>query len=222
MNIQLEDVKLAVLAIFKRKKLVVAVAVLGALIGVLAATLMPARLVYSSKASVYSATYGSYQEAMDGVTAMMNYSDVMASSKVCQRAASNLRNINATAKDIQNMISVSTNDNGYIIYVEATSDNPEVSSQVANAVAEAFVVEMSNITGKNAVQLLDEASVSDTYVYYSTSKKKVMGLCVIVSIAIICAYIVLSELFSGKVKCVEQCIEGNMDEVIGIIPTIDR
>ena len=93
---------------------------------------------------------------------------------------------------------------------------------MANAVASAFVEEINNITGLNAVQVLDEANDSNLYRYDSTSRKKVLAVIVGISFALICAYIALLELFSGKVKSVEQCMEEDPDEIIGIIPKFEK
>ena len=222
MSIQFEDVKLAFLAIFKRYKLVAAVTLLGALIGLLVVTVMPVQSVYSTTASVYSATYGSYEEAVDGVSAMVNYSDVVTSTKVCERAAAAIGDTQLTAVDIQRMISSYMNDNSYILYISANSVDPDRAKIVANAVASAFVEEINNITGLNAVQVLDEANDSNLYRYDSTSRKKVLAVIVGISFALICAYIALLELFSGKVKSVEQCMEEDPDEIIGIIPKFEK
>lgn len=220
MIIQLQDLKLAVFALKKKGKILTTAFVIGILIGAVRAATMSVYTMYTAQASVYSATYGSYEKAEDGVSAMSNYIDVITSYKVCERAASLIGDVNITPDRIREMINASMNNNSYIVYINANSADSEEAIRVSNAVAQSFVMEISNITGQNTVQLLDEAKHVSKY--DSGNRLKSGTIIFLAILGGVCLVLILQELFSDKVKSIEQCMEEDADEIIGIIPMLDE
>jgi capsular polysaccharide biosynthesis protein len=214
-KIDIEDFKLAIAALWKRKILIVLVTLIGLFSGFLI-TVNDSQ-VYSATASVFCATYGSYKLSDTDVRTMVNYSDFISSRKVCEYAASLLNDTEVTADQIQTMIIMSLSDNSYVMRISADSESPELAMKVANAVAEAFVTEVSNITGNDSIQILDEA---DRYIVSrenDTLKKQLLFAGA--AFSAICAIIALKELFSNKVRSITQCLNYVFeDEIFGIVP----
>lgn len=218
-EIDIVDFKLSILSLWKRKAFILVVTLLTTLIGLLYTYNQVPINTYSARATVYSAVYGSYQESITGSTAIVTYADIVTSNKVCERAASILSDATITSMDISDMISASVNNDSAIMGIYAYSSNPELSIKVVNAVAEAFVIEIQRITGSDAIQVLDSAN---TYYLYSSGTKDLFmkrALFVAIGFVLSCGIVMLRELFSGKVKSIEQC-KGENDTIIGVIPHI--
>lgn len=215
--IDIEDFRLAIAALWKRKILIVLVTLIGFFSCYLITVNVTDSQVYCATASVFCATYGSYQLSATDVRTMVNYSDFISSRKVCEYASSLLNDTAVTADQIQKMIMLSLSDNSYVMRISAASESPKLAMNVANAVAEAFVTEVSNITGNDSIQILDEA---DRYIVSKENdilKKQLLFTGA--AFFMVCAIIVLKELFSNKVRSLPQCLKFVMeDEILGIIP----
>lgn len=220
-EIQFEDIKLAFIALWKNKLLIVAVTLLGALLGLLLTSNKTNEDTYRATATVYCATYSSQKAADADVYAMVNYSDVVTSKKVCQRAEAIIGNSSINASMIQYMISTGFSSSSYIMKIYADTTDPDIAIEVANAVAEAFVIEISSITGSDSIQLLDKAEGCYRYTGNSVTKTRIMYA--FAACFIICAAIMCKELFSNNVKSIAQCIgKDDADIIIGIIPDSDK
>lgn len=220
-EIQFEDIKLAFVALWKNRMLICAVTLFGILLGLLLTSNKKNEESYIATATVYCATYASYSDANSDVAAMINYSDVVTSKKVCQRAESIVGNSSIDSTMIQRMIGTEFSSSSYIMKVYANTDDPDIAIEVANAVAEAFVIEISSITGNNSIQLLDKAE--GCYRYTSNTLLKTRVIFGFLACFAICAVIMCKELFSNSVKSITQCIgNDDADIIIGIIPESDK
>ncbi len=205
-----------------KRVLILVISIFCFLIGVFVTLNQPVRNVYSARTTVYSATYGSYQQSLAGTNAMIDYADIVSSKKVCQRAASILDAAGLTGDEIQAMISADFNSNSYIMNIYANSTEPVLAKKVANAVAQAFVIEMNGITGGESIQLLDEAE--HYFLSYNGAKKLMLRrlLFGLSGLILSVAFIVVSELLSGRIKTIEQCVSLSEGKVLGMIPYIEK
>lgn len=220
-EIGLEDFRLSLIELWKKKFLIIAAALLCFLIGLLVTFNMNVPSTYVARATVYSAFYGSYEESVDAAVAMVNYSEVLTSNKVCERAASIIGDANITATDIKSMISGGTSTSSIVMGINAISDNPQVAMVVANAVAESFVIEIRTVTGSEAIQVLDEAKTAMIANNGSNTVWKIRILAFIVGGGLSTVFIFFKELFSDKIKSMKQ-VENYEENVLGIIPTISN
>lgn len=173
---------------------------------------------YKAKASVYSVAYGSYSESKEGVSAMVDYADIITSYKVCNRAALILGDDVMDGYTIMNMISVNYEYASAIMNIEAYSISPEETMKVANAVANVFVIEMQNITGEANVQLLDQAYTYNVSYDGSQGRMKKRVMISVAVMGIISAAFVMKIIFSTKIYSVRDCGLNGELEVLGIIP----
>lgn len=218
-EIQLEDFRLAIVALWKNKVLIILVTLTGIFGGLLFTSLNTSSLqYYSATASVYAATYGSYELSQTDIKTMVNYSDVVTSRKVCEYAASLLKETSITADEIQNTVNMSFSNNSYVMKISAVHQDPDLVIMIVNAVAEAFVTEVTNITGNNSIQILDEAN--SVFTYQSNSINKIRLFFAAGSFGFICGLIAIKELLSKKVRSIPQCVEDDT-EILGLIPHMD-
>lgn len=217
-EIQLEDFRLSILALWKKKLLVIAATILTLLIGLLITMGEKVVNTYVAEATIYSAAYGSYQESETGMVAMISYADIVSSKKVCESAAALIGNdINIDSSTIQGMIGVSQSSDA-IIKVYAISTDSEIVVKVANAVAEAFVRQVTSITGFDSIQVLDNAQKS--YINSNGASDLLTKRLLFAAIGLFASsgWIICSELLSNKIHTIVQCVDKDEDEILGIIP----
>ena len=122
---------------------------------------------------------------------------------------------------IRNMISASYNKSATVMTIAAYSDNRAVAVKVANAVAEAFVIEVQSITGSDRIQMLDRAEDVRMSSNGLEGMIKTIMMAGIAGFAISILVIVAIVIFSNKIKSVEQCLDEDEGEILGIIPFIE-
>lgn len=176
---------------------------------------------YSGCATVYSASVGSYTDSLEGIKALRDYSDIITSYKVSNRAALILGDDSLNGEDINSMISYSLSENSTVYYIYASSVDNYEAVRVANAVAEAFVIEIRNITGDENVQILDEAVDSSLTFNGRSNQIKNILLITIVGVFLAMVIIVAISFFSTKIVTVKECSDNGELKVLGVIPDFD-
>jgi capsular polysaccharide biosynthesis protein len=221
-EMKLQDyIRVSWISLWKNKFLIAAVTLLFLLIGILYTSWQSATDTYYAKTTVYTAYGTTSQESTIASTVLTGYSDIIVSSKVCDRAESIIGDANITASRIKDMVSTSYNKSSTILSVYAYSEDPKEAIEVANAVAEAFVIEVQSIMASDRIQILDKAddvrlsSSGTDYVF------KTILLFGIAGFALIVIFCIFTVLFTNKINCVEQCFDEGDDDVIGIIPYIE-
>lgn len=221
-EIRFQDFKLAFIAVWNKKIYVLVCCLITFLLGILLTITANTQNTYCAMSSVYGAIYGNYEESSDATSAMLSYADVLTTKKVCERAESFLGTSNITADDIQRMIRAEYSSDSIILKIWATADNPETAINVANAVGEAFVIEMQTILGSDAIQMLDTADryYIETNGFRELWKKRLIFA--FLGFVGSCVVIFALELFSNKIKTVEQCIFDEDDVILAILPNEER
>ena len=183
---------------------------------------------YSANTTVYSMSYSSLEEAASGASAINAYSNIITSRKVAESAKAMIgEKYEVTEKDIQQMISVSSNSKlsasqSVVITITARSENKALAVDVANAVANAFVNEMRNLTGTTTVQILDSAQNATLYNDSARNQLLIRMLGLLIGLVLPIVVIFFMEIFSEKVYRLEDItLDGEM-ELIGVIPDYDN
>ncbi len=218
-------------ALYKHKDFIVIVTILAFFAG-LGATLDVGEDEYTSSATVYAAADTSYVEATNAVTAMNAYLDVASSYKVSQRAALIMGRSDVDASDIQRAIEVDSslktgtsssvssfmNSSATIISFYAITSDPELSREIADAVADSYVIEMANILKTDAVKNLDSASLGE--LSYNASNEAWLDRIkfMLVGFAFACVFVVACEMFDRKVRTIREATIREQLPVIGVIP----
>ena len=226
------DVFRCVRSLFRHKLFIIIVALLAFLLG-LGLTLDVGEDKYTSVATVYAAADTSYSDATAAVTAMNAYLDVATSLKVSQRAALLMGRSDVDASDIQNAIWVNSsvkkanssssissfmNSSATIISFYASTTDPELSRQIADAVADSYVIEMANILKFDAVKNLDSAGMGTLSTNANLEAWKDRIKYMLLGFVVACLIVIGCELFDKKVRTVREATIRNQLPVIGVIP----
>ena len=226
------DVFRCISALFKKKKIIACITALFLVIGV-ALTLNPGDDKYTAVATVYAAADGSYVDATNAVTAMNAYLDVAKSYKVSQRAALIIGRSNVTAADVQSSTYVNSsattnktsssiasfmNSSATIITFTATSTDPAIAMEMADAMAQSYALEMNSILNSDSVKTLDNA-----YTYTKSTNAAVEAWkdrikVTAVGFILACLLVVVCEIFDRKVRTIREASIRESIPVIGIIP----
>jgi|GEM_PF-566176 len=220
------DFEKCFLALVKNIKLIILFTILAALLGVLVAqTAMDDENEYEATSSVYGIVYGSFTDSADILSSLKAYGEVVKSYKIAERASLLIGDDSLDKKKIYNMISVeydsSTLDYSAIIYIHARSTDKVTSINCANAVAEAFVLEIANLTGKDDIQILDVASSTKVSYNARKTKGKMIIIFTIAGFVCICGFIVIQQIFSTKMYSPKEATDYGRLEILGVIPEFD-
>ena len=199
-----------------RNKWIIVLLTLSGLLAGMALTVNSEHEVRYRATSSVCVTYTTYQEQMRGSSVMTSYSDLVVSLLVCERAAEILGDPSVMPADIQRMIDNQVGGNSYVMFINATATEPQSAVNIANAVAQAFTEKVTTVSGNNSIQVLDIARTSTPLSDGIYNKILIAALGPFV---LVCAWIVLREVFSGKIRYLSQCAEDN-DEILGILPDI--
>lgn len=204
--------------LFRKLWLILIVAALAFALSLVLIKDMKREQVYQANATVYSVANGSYKLSVEGTYAMKDYSEIIKTLKVCERAALLLGDDSIDGHYVMGSIEPFYTEDSSILTITAYDTNPQRAMKIANAVANAFVIEMRTITGGEDVQLLDEAFTYNPYQMNETSSTTKRIIFVVVALFIVCAYIVLNEIFTSRLKTIRECTLGGDLEIIGVIP----
>jgi capsular polysaccharide biosynthesis protein len=221
--VKFQDIFIGGRAIYKRLGIIICISLITFLIGILV-TLKPINNTYAATATVYSATYGSYEQSLKGAVAMNGYVDLITSNKVCERALELIDNDSLDAKKVQAMISVSdeSDSESAVRSITASSKDYELAIHVANAVAESFAVEVGNIAGESTIRVLDEATTYQIDVNGKQQQWLIRLLFMAAGFLLTGTIIYVTEFFSNKLNIIEQCsLDGTID-ILGIVPKLEQ
>ncbi|NLT15428.1 MAG: hypothetical protein GXY05_13925 [Clostridiales bacterium] len=174
--------------------------------------------VYSAEASIYSVASGSYAASVQSTYIMKDYAEIVGSKKVADRVVNALPEYNLDAKLVQTMVRTGFSEDSAIFYVYAYSNDPALVISVANSAAEAFVLEVSNITGADNVKILDEADTVIVSYDGQREQLKTRLLFLAVGFLLICGIITLTAIFSTRVTKVDDCTLNGEIKLLGVIP----
>ncbi len=213
------DLRRCVYELLKRTPIIIVSTLIFAVLGVIVGLSTSSESTYSAKASVCSLVYGSYDDTMSGQDTLSAFASISKSSRVASRAAIILGDSSLTSDDIKDMTIVQASaESSSIMEVYAYSTNPDQAVNVANAVAQAFVIEVKSITGSEDIQVLDSAQSAKIFVDESAQQMKIILIFTVLGFLLICFIIVMITIFSSKVMSLEECqLDGSL-ELIGVIP----
>ena len=168
---------------------------------------------YTAKAVICSDANMDYEEAAEILYYLQEYAAIGGDS-IAERACLLLGNDEITAAEIAGMIGYSYETGKITMSVEATSENSQLAVDVANAVAESFVIEAQSMTKSDAYRVLVKASLEDEGV----SEILICILGALVGLLIPIIIIVIKQMMSDKIYYVSDATLGGKLEIIGIIP----
>jgi capsular polysaccharide biosynthesis protein len=205
--------------------LVILITIAGFLAALIYVNLIGNKVNYYSSATLFSAVYGSAEGSSEGVAIMNKYTDLIGSSRVCNRAAQSLTDYNITSDELRDMVSsgnisvAGANSNstayGYKLTISVKSDSQEEVIPITNAMASAFAAELNELISSNAIQVMDDATGYASYNTMNVSLYLILfsGAAFVLS----CIVIFALAFFSPWVRSVTQCEQDN-DLILGLLP----
>ncbi|SKB64144.1 Capsular polysaccharide biosynthesis protein [Lachnospiraceae bacterium] len=218
-DIRFADFELSFIAVWKKKLIPLIVGTICFILGIVATMGHSVENLFRASATVYSAQVSSQGEKTLSI-ALPDYVDLANSSRVCERAAQMIPSYGLSASDVQAMVNVNTSSTGLIMSFYAMSTDAALAVDVSNAVAESFVIEMRSATGTNMVQMLDSAEYSSKT---SDGLRALWKTRIVFFFAgfILAAFVIfVKELFSDKVRLIEQCALEDEDVILGVLPEV--
>lgn len=219
--IEFADIKVSLLAVWKNISKCLVLGLLFLAVGIVLTMGNGVENAYSASSSLYCPVNGTYSETSSAVQIISSYASLIKSQKVAEKAVSYLGNTNLTYKDILNMVSYTTNTSGINLTISAFSVNQDEAVSVANAVANAYVDEMRTMIGTEVVQILSAADKAILYENGVTRLWKTRISFFAIGTLLMALIIFVFELFSDKIRSVDQCLLTDEDVILGIIPEID-
>lgn len=185
--------------------------------------------MYSATSSVYGMSSEAYSVTQAGVKAMNDYKNIATSMKVSERAALLMGKNDLSGEDVQKATTVSTGEESSksSVAVATTSailiftckyEDPVTAMEMANAVAEAFVIEMQSILGTDAVQVLDKPYTYKQYFDATKNQWMTRIVAFLAGIVLAAAIIVFGEIFDNKASTIRECTLREEIPVFGVIP----
>ena len=222
------DVGRCLRALVKKWWFMAVMAVLFGIIG-LALTLDKADDIYEATSTVYGMSAESYSYTQVGVSAMNDYVDIATSMKVCERAVLLMGSANVTGEDVQKATTVSLGGkeskssttvkaDSTIMTIKCESSNPVEAMEMSQAVAEAFVMEMENILGNEAVRILDKPYAYKLAFDATQNQWMIRIVAFLFGGVFAAAIIVFGEIFDTKARTIRECSLREELPVIGVIP----
>lgn len=219
-EIQLEDFKLSILALWQKKLLIVAATIFATLVGLILTFDTQIINTYYASTTVYSVGVTSAQ-GNTSEKSITSYTEIISSNKVCERAASLVgTSAGVDADTIKNMIGVQAVSDS-VLSITAYSKDQDLAVSVSNAVAEAFVREATSMAGNDSIRILDaatNAAMQNDGRKNINIKRLMFAMMGFVASTVL---IMCKELLSSEVRTIEQCIDEDEDEIIGIIPKMN-
>ena len=223
----LENIKVALYRLWKMKIIVILMTIIGFLFFGVYVGLVGIKTTYYTTASIYSAVYGSYEDSIGGITVMNQNASMLGSTRVCDRAASSLKDYGITSNELRSMVSsgkislsgasasMDAKTYGTNLTLIVDVDRSDCAVEIANAMAKAFSDEINDLLGVSTLQVMDEAI---SYVSHRSINLALyfilFGIAAFVGTS---AVIFVKEFFSSKVYSVAQC-EQDERFVLGMIP----
>ena len=223
----LENIKAAFYRLWKLKSAVLVMTLIGLLLSFIFVSYIGVKTNYEATSTIFSAAYGSLSDSSTGVAVMNTYSTLLNSNRVCEKAAAELNDSRYTADVLKEMVEdediyisgANTNSKyyGYKVDLVAVTENPSDSLRIANAMADAFVMEINDIVGGGTLQVMDEAREVEE----SKSISVALIALIFSGITFVFASLIIfaREFFSEKVYTIHQC-EQNDDLILGLIPNV--
>ena len=181
--------------------------------------------MYKAETTIYAMSKNStadvgkginYQDVSISRQLVFDYQYVLTSEKVISLANKLLEKYNFSQEQLISMINITPKDESSVIAISAVSDGAKKSADISNAVTEAFISQLIEMTNSNIIGVLNKAETPKAPIDNGSTKKTIMGFLVGVIIAFSIIYI--RELFDMKLRYIDDIEDTLKIKVIGAIP----
>lgn len=179
--------------------------------------------VYQSNTTLYigknldgGKTDLAYNDVLLGSQLVKDYREVVKSRLVANEVMQELKLEDMTIEDFTAKLSVDLKNDTRVIQISATDNNPETAKNIANKVAEVFMVKVVDIMQVENVKVIDTAEVPDKPI--KPNKKMNVAIGFILGLMVGFGIVFIIEYFDNTIKTADD-IKKYLDlPVIGTIP----
>ncbi len=181
--------------------------------------------MYSAETTIYAMSKNSenngskginYQDVSISRQLVFDYQYVLISEKVISHANKLLEKYKLTHEQLIGMISITPQNESSVIAISAISNDAKKSADISNAVTEAFISQLSEMTNSNIIGVLNKAEIPKAPIDNGATKKTIMGFFIGLIIAFSIIYI--RELFDMELRYIDDIESTLKIKVIGAIP----
>lgn len=207
------------------KRMIWLVVLFGVIGGAISAYLyvVNAMPMYKAESTIYAMSKNNiddkglnYQDVSLSRQLVYDYQYVLTSEKVIASANKLLEKYKFSPQQLINMISITQKDESSVISIGAIANDAKQAAEVSNAVTDAFISQLREMTNSNIIGVLNEADIPKAPIDNGGVKNSIIG--VIVGIVIAFSIIYIRELFDMKIRYIDDIENISKIKVIGAIP----
>ncbi len=157
-----------------------------------------------------------YQDVSISRQLVFDYQYVLTSEKVISLANKLLEKYKLSQEELISMLNITPKDESSVIAISAVSNDAKKSADISNAVTEAFISQLREMTNSNIIGVLNEAEIPKVPIDNGSTKKTIMGFFVGIIIAFSIIYI--RELFDMKLRYIDDIEDTLKIKLLGAIP----
>ncbi|WP_010630811.1 YveK family protein [Sporolactobacillus vineae] len=149
------------------------------------------------------------------------YSELIEDPSILNKVIRNLH-LNLSAKDLQGMLTVTSNQDSQIFSITAETGQADLSVQIVNRVANVFKAQVRTMMKVDNVSLLSPATVSESGGQVSPSLSKNMTLAVFLGLLLSFGLVFLLEYLDTTIKTEEDIEQKLGVPVIGVVAHLEN
>lgn len=217
-NVAEEEVTIDLVEVFYlfRTKIVwiLLIAIIGGLVaGVFTYFLITPQYQASSQLYIVSSSKDSVVNLSDlqiGTSLTADYQELVMIRPMLESVIQNL-NLDLTVKQLRNMISISNKSGTRILKITATTDDPQLSADIANEMAALAVKWLPEVMGASAPNIAEDAIVPPTRSSPSYSRNMIIGA--LLAALAYCIFLVIRLMMNDTIVTAE-----DMEKYFGAMP----
>ncbi len=127
-------------------------------------------------------------------------------------------NLTCSYNTLAGMISASSVNGTEVFQINVTSPNPELSTLIANTIAQVLPEKISAIVEGTSARIVDMAVVPQTKCAPSNSRNTLIGM--VIGFVLVCGFIIIRELLDDKIQDSDYLMQAYNLPVLAVIPDL--
>jgi len=157
------------------------------------------KLAHPSRIVVKKAKDAVYQTLPDGTNVLVTPAQEEVSKQ------SNKKGYKLSVDDLKDMVSISSQNNSQVFSIDVKSNNPQLSANIANEVADVFKDKIGNFMKINNVSIIDKATANTKPVSPNIKLFTFAGFVIFVGLSFL--FVLIKELTDTTIKSSDEVIE---------------
>jgi len=157
------------------------------------------KLAHPSRIVVKKAREAVYQTLPDGTNVLVTPAQEEVSKQ------SNKKGYKLSVDDLKDMVSISSQNNSQVFSIDVKSNNPQLSANIANEVADVFKDKIGNFMKINNVSIIDKATANTKPVSPNIKLFTFAGFVIFVGLSFL--FVLIKELTDTTIKSSDEVIE---------------